>query len=469
MTLEEIAALVEEVTALRAENETQRIELAASRQEIAQLQEQLEQALQQIAELEQRQGKKRPDIKPSRRQSGEPKPPRKKRAQEHNTSRKRSAPTRVECHALERCPECDYHLSGESIDYTREVVELPPPPAIEVTEHQVIKRWCPHCGKWRSPRLDLSGQVVGQGRIGVRIASLVAYLRTKLRMPVRAIQECLETLYGLQLSAGEIVELTHRVRRELEPEVKELKASLESQPVVHGDETGWREDGQNGYIWAFATPGPDGVQYFEYAQSRGHAIPRSILGSAFRGCLVTDFYAAYNLLSCGHQRCWVHLLRDLHALKEAHAENEEVLVWAKAVRKVYDQTQKWLKKYPQATSKARDRAYRQAFERIGELGRQYALTYEHPCCRLAKRVLRHQDELFQFVLVPGLAADNNLIERDLRPLVIARKISGGSRSEEGTRTRLALFSLMQTWAARNLNPFQQCLAALQRPTANAPP
>ena len=204
-------------------------------------------------------------------------------------------------------------------------------------------------------------------------------------------------------------------------------------------------------------------------RGRGHAIPRGILGSAFRGCLVSDFYAAYNLLSCGHQRCWAHLWRDLHALKEAHAENEEVMAWAKAVRKVYDQTQKWLKKYPQATSKARDRAYRQAFERIGDLGRQYALTYEHPCCTLAKRVLRHQDELFQFVRVPGLAADNNLIERHLHPLVIARKISGGSRSEEGTRTRLALFSLMQTWAARGLNPFHPCLALLQRPTANAPP
>ena len=193
------------------------------------------------------------------------------------------------------------------------------------------------------------------------------------------------------------------------------------------------------------------------------------MGSAFRGYLVRDFYAAYNLLSCGHQRCWVHLLRDLHGLKEAHAENEEVMAWAKAVRKVYDQAQKWLEQYPQATNKARDRAYRQAFEWLGDLGRQYALTYEHPCCTLAKRVLRHQGELFQFVRVPGLAADNNLIERRLRPLVIARKISGGTRSEEGTRTRLALFSLMQTWTARGLNPFHQCLALLQRPTANAPP
>ena len=113
--------------------------------------------------------------------------------------------------------------------------------------------------------------------------------------------------------------------------------------------------------------------------------------------------------------------------------------------------------------------YQQLCTRACALGQQYALRYEHPCCTLAKRILRHQDELFQFVLVPGLAADNNLIERNLRPLVVMRKISGGSRSPAGTKTRLDLVSLMHTWAAHNLDPFHQCLARLQQPTANAPP
>jgi hypothetical protein len=99
----------------------------------------------------------------------------------------------------------------------------------------------------------------------------------------------------------------------------------------------------------------------------------------------------------------------------------------------------------------------------------YALDYEHPCCALAKRLMRHQDELFQYLLVPGLPADNNLAERSLRPLVVLRKISGGSRSDRGTKTRLTLASLFGTWLARDLNPFTQCLAALQHPPATAPP
>ncbi len=83
--------------------------------------------------------------------------------------------------------------------------------------------------------------------------------------------------------------------------------------------------------------------------------------------------------------------------------------------------------------------------------------------------MRHQDELFQFVLVSNLPADNNLAERSLRPLVVLQKVSGGSRSEEGTKTRLTLASLFSTWAARGQNPFLMCLTALRLPPATAPP
>jgi hypothetical protein len=49
-------------------------------------------------------------------------------------------------------------------------------------------------------------------------------------------------------------------------------------------------------------------------------------------------------------------------------------------------------------------------------------------------------------------ADNNWAERLLRPLVIGRTISGG------TRTHMRLSSLFATWQARGLSPFQACLS-----------
>jgi transposase len=464
-------SLEQEVERLRAENIELGQRLAASQAHTTELTQQLAVALERIIELEARvnQAKDPPAfVKPNRKKATGERQPRKKRAAEHNTSRKRAEPTRIERHALERCPDCNYRLSGESVDYTREVVELPAPQPVEVIEHQVIKRWCPQCQKWHSPQLDLSGQVFGQGRIGVRVASLVAYLRTTLRLPVRQVQVYLATLHELHLSVGEIVELSHDVRQQLQPQADELKAQAQTSPIVHADETGWRENGQNGYVWTVVTPGPEAVRYYEYAASRSHHVILRLLGDRFRGVLVSDFYGAYNLVPGRHQRCWVHLLRDLHALKEEYPAMPVVLAWATEVRQLYDEANVWLDRHVTATPEERRHLYLSLYQRACELGGRHARDASHPCKVLAKRLLRHQDELFQFVLVPGLAADNNLAERSIRPLVIMRKISGGTRSDEGSKTRLTLASLLGTWAARHLNPFLECLAALQPPAATAP-
>jgi transposase len=152
------------------------------------------------------------------------------------------------------------------------VIELPPPQPVAVIEHQVVKRWCPHCERWRSPQLDLSGPVFGQGRIGVRVAALVAYLRTTLRLPVRQVQTYLATWHDLHLSVGEIVELAHDVRQQLQGQADPLLEQVRQQRVVHQDETGWRENGRNGYIWATVSDGPAAVRYYEYSASRSHRV-----------------------------------------------------------------------------------------------------------------------------------------------------------------------------------------------------
>ena len=459
-------SITEEVRQLREEN-------AELRQKLAAVETQLASALERIAELSAqiKQGQEPPGfVKPKRQKAaGEGHPKRKKRAAEYNGSRRRAKPTRIERHALEQCPECEYRLRGESIDYTREVIEIPPPQAVEIIEHQVIKRWCPHCEKWRSPGLDLQGQVVGQGRMGVRIVSLVAYLRTTLRLTFRQIQAYLLTLHHLEVSTGEVVKLCHGVRRQMKGQTEKLLNEVLAQPVVHADETGWRENGDNGYIWTLATDGPQAIRYYQYAHSRSHFVLQHLLGTKFQGVLVSDFYSAYNLIPGRHQRCWVHLLRDLHKLKEEHATKPEVIEWAQGVRQLYDEACAWLHTQVAPTAEERHQQAQTFSERADALGLRYASTSDHPCCVLAKRLLRHQDELFQFVLVPGLPADNNLAERSIRPLVVVRKISGGSRSENGSHTRMALASLFGTWTARQLNPFLTCLTILQSPPHAASP
>jgi hypothetical protein len=308
--------------------------------------------------------------------------------------------------------------------------------------------------------------------MGVRLASLVSYLRITLRLPIRSIQSYLETLHQLKVSVGEIVYLLDQVREATKTSVESLREEVRKSRVLHADETGWRENGQNGYIWAFSTPGgPDGrdaVRYYVRDQSRGQPVVRRELGNQFKGTLVSDFYVGYNDYECNKQRCWGHLLRDLHDLKEAHkgecSEDLETVRWAQSVRALYDEAQAFVSAEVKPSQEQREARYVSLVERMHALGLSHAQDKAHPTHTLCKRVLLHEDELFQFVLVEGLSSNNNLAERSIRPLVVIRKISGGSRSDSGSRTTMALASLLETWRVRGLNPFIECLRLLsQRP------
>jgi transposase len=337
-----------------------------------------------------------------------------------------------------------------------------------VTEHQVYRGWCSYCRAWREAPLDLHGQVLGQGRLGVGIASLVAHLRTVVRAPIRMIQAVLLELYGLRVSVGELVDLLRRVAQAGQPAVADLRAEARASPALHADETGWRENGRNGYIWSLATKR---LRYFEYHQSRAGAVVRELLGSTFEGVLESDFYAAYNEYAGLHQRCWVHLLRDIHHLKEQHPTDEALLGWAAALKDLYHRACAERGPDPALPRAAQERLRR-------ELQHAYEQELWHVCApylgsttpmhTLCKRVERFLPELFVFLLIPEAVPDNNEAERSVRPLVIARKISGGSRSPQGSRTRMVLSSLFGTWQVRGLNPREEChhLLSQQSPTSS---
>jgi transposase len=450
--------LEEEVVALRVENATLRAENERLRAEVAQVPELIAQLQTRIAELERRKTPPPPFVRPDTRQPPEPKP-RKKRASQHNAGRPREAPTQIIYHALERCPACGYLLRGQSVAHTRQVIELPAPALVVITEHRLIKRQCPVCDRWWMPRVDWGGQVLGQGRCGVRLVSLVAYLRQTARLPVRTIQQLLATLHGLHRAVGTISALLQRLHRATQAEQAALLAQARASPIAHMDETGWREDGQNGYVWGLVTPGPEPVCYYAYDASRAGAVATTLLHD-FAGHLVTDYYSAYNQVRSKHQRCWSHLLRDLHALKTDHAAEPTVVQWAQAVQALYDDARAAFAGPTVLTARQRTLLARQLNAPAFRLGVVYAGGKGHPCQALARRLLRHQGELFAFVRVPGLDADNNRAERLLRPLVIGRKISGGTRSPAGTAAHMGLRSLFATWQARGLNPFQACLSLL---------
>ncbi len=129
--------------------------------------------------------------------------PRKKRDAQFNRARRRARPTQIVEHRLVECPDCHLRLGGISLARVREVIDIPAPPPVEVTHHRIYKGWCAQCHHWYEAPLDAQEQVVGQGRIGVRLASLIATMRTVMRLPMRQIQAYLLTLHEVTISSGD--------------------------------------------------------------------------------------------------------------------------------------------------------------------------------------------------------------------------------------------------------------------------
>lgn len=401
-------------------------------------------------------------VKPNSRSEtappGQGKQPRRKR--QHNFTWQRREPTKIVEHACEHCPDCGRTLSG-GWEYSRHQIMEIPPIEVEVIDHVIVARHCGVCGKDCVPQVDTSPETVGQSHYGHRLVSLIAYLRTVGRLPKQTIQTLLQVLLGVSMSVGQVSALLHRVAKQGQSQYDALQKALQSSPYVHADETGWRENGQNGYVWSFSTPS---IRYFVYDKSRSHSVPELILKS-FLGVLVSDFYSGYHYYLGLHQRCWVHLLRDVRELK-LKVPTEGVLDWAKQLRDIYDRA----KAFSSACPKARCAARLSFQAELLELAVPYV-----DCCLpqsvLSKRLVQFEAELFTFVEYPEVPSENNAAERSVRPRVIARKISGGTRSSEGSKTMAVLASLFETWRIRGENALEACrqmLIASQQPTETTP-
>jgi len=383
-----------------------------------------------------------------------PGPPRARKRRQQNFARRRQAPTRQVVHAVAACPGCGTALVGGSVKRTREVLDLVLTP-VEVVEHVYLARRCPGCGRRCVPPPELAGQVVGQQRLGVGLVSLIATLREAGRLPVAMIQWYLETFQQCHLSAGTIVDALQRVAQQAQPAVAAGLARVRASPYVQADETGWRENGRNGYVWTFSTP----TEQVFVRRRRTKEVVDEVLGAEFSGVLVSDFYAAYHHYPGLKQRCWAHLLREIHELQTLYPQERGLARWAAAVHGVYTRA---------AAYRGRDRPTRQQARRrfAQQLQRCCAPFAERPGAvqrKLCARILRHLEELFVFVAEPMVPPDNNGAERSLRHLVTCRKISGGTRSERGTDAKMVLSSLFGSWRAQRRNPFHACRQLLAAP------
>jgi len=390
----------------------------------------------------------KPAATPRRRKVG----PRTRRG--HGFGRPRGRPTERVVHAAEARPRCAAPLRGGWVAWRKEVLEIPAAP-VRVIEHVYLARRCPARGclaRVTPPTASAAepGVASGRERLGVGPVGLIAAPRAELRLPVGLIRWYLSAVHGLELSVGAIVGALRGVAARGAGAVGRIRAAIRAGPVVHADETGLRQDGANGYLWSFSTP----TERSFVRGGRSKEVVDEVLGPAFAGVLVTDFYAACDHYDAPHQRCWAHLLRDVHALVERHPADAALRARADDVHAAYDRARRVASPDPATRARARRRCEADLLAARGPYLAGAAPAV--PRAVLCRRVAKDLPELFSFVADPAVPSTNDAAERSVRHVVIQRKISGGTRSPAGTTTFTQLASLFGTWRARGLDPLTPC-------------
>ena len=249
----------------------------------------------------------------------------------------------------------------------------------------------------------------------------------------------LADLPGLRVSPGGIARQLQRLSRWLDPYYERLLLALRASPRVHADETGWRTDGRNGFVWTITDATKHTLYHVD--KSRSGKVIEELLGKAFGGTLVSDFYGAYARLDCKKQKCLVHLLREFVETAEqcpAFAAGELCARGKRLIRDLLRLKSKWDEL---DDNRYTSRACRLETRLDQLLAANYGEANER---RIATRMRRHRGELTAFLWDRHLDGTNNAAERALRPAVVARKISGGSRSKAGADAWAKLASLMRT-------------------------
>lgn len=384
--------------------------------------------------------------------------------------RLKDKPTATIFHSHEVCPDCGGSLGLPSVCYSRQIIDIPIVPAT-ITEHVIFKRYCFSCKRRYYPTPDLSSYVIGKYRIGINLMALISTMREEERQPIKTIQQHLKTFYHLKLSEGEIVAICHKVAFFGKPEYQKIKKEVLKSPVIYADETGGRENGNNGYFWNFSNTTH---QFLLYRQSRGAKVVREITGEDgknYEGVMVSDFYTAYNEYAGFHQRCWVHYLRDIKNLEKEYPDDKMLKVWSKDIKSLYEKAKLYTGPpdnlpagLQEQMREEKELYFKQELTKICEpyIGRSTVFS------KLNARALKYISELFTFIRFPNISPDNNKAERSLRHLVVSRKISGGTRSPRGSETKSILASLFGTWRLQNLNPFEQTKLLLLQASCQRP-
>lgn len=368
-------------------------------------------------------------------------------------------------HKLQACPHCgNENLSKRTKKRTRIIIDIPEGFNVETTEHTIDRSWCNKCKKIVEPKVP---DALDKCTFGNRILAFSSWLHYGLGSTLSQIVETFNYHLQTPISEGGLVEMWHRLAAVLTPWYEQLKKDALSSAVLHGDETGWRVNGRTHWLWCFSN---SEATYYMIDRSRGSPAINEFFQEFFDGVLITDFWAAYNAVSCAdRQMCLVHLLGELKKVAMYKDSSGDWAAFSKKLKRLLRDSIRLWKRREQLDKQLYARRRELIELRLRELIE--AQWDNSQARRLRDRLDRYEDYLFTFLDKPYVPFDNSHAERSIRPAVIMRKNSYSNRSEKGTRTQSTLMSVFRTLKQRNANPISTIEQALRQyiQTGKLPP
>ncbi len=386
----------------------------------------------------------------------------------------RAKPTRIDREiavpAPRTCPDCrnpNLQPVEQVHQHVQEDIVLEARTVVTCFRHQ--QAYCPRCDNqvW----LPGPGEMPG-AYIGPAAKATAAYLRYQLGVPDRKISQFFSDFFGLRFVPASAYGFERQAVRRGLPLYEDLRQKIRALPVVHADETSWRHDGRQYWVWY---AGDDDLAFFHLDEHRSTQAAQSVLGQHFGGTIVADAFASYKGV---HPKDWQSCLAHIKT-KAKELEAELALLEGAAAdptaRRLCQDVQGWVRAACQAhhrlghgpwrakIAKSKARALRRALRQLCRTPLRYAKAES-----FRKRLLGpEQKRFFTCFRRPNVPPTNNQAERSLRPVVIMRKIVQGTRSDKGLENHSVLRSLFETARRQGKKPHQFFLHLLTKTTVQA--
>jgi transposase len=360
-------------------------------------------------------------------------------------------------HPLCGCPCCGgpLRLNGGLAQVVQQV-DLQPA-RLTIEQHTRPEYWCARCE--RPYKADLPDHIAVGGLVGLRLTTLIAYLKGFCHASFSTVRKFLRDVVGVTISRGQLRKIIGKVSTALDGPYQELLQALPAEPVLNVDETGHKDSGKRMWTWCFRA---SLYTLFKIDPHRSGDVLIQVLGKEFDGVLGCDCFSAYRRymreFDVTLQFCLAHLIRDVKFLMSLPGKKEQA--YGTRLRDALRALFGVIHQREQMSGVEFQTRLEAARDVVLQAGQQEVPASRHAQA-MAKRLQTHGKSYFTFVTTPGVEPTNNLAEQAIRFVVIDRHLTQGTRSAGGQRWCERIWSVIATCTQQGRSVFDYLYAAVK--------